>query len=101
LITNTISIFIHNLYNSNFIQIYSRHYLGTVLLQLTVFCCCCADIDECESGPCEHGDCTDLIDGYVCACHPGWTGENCASSTAVYYWLFKADFKYGVSYNNL
>ena len=35
------------------------------------------DIDECESNPCENGGtCTDMEDGYECACESGFTGWN-------------------------
>jgi len=36
------------------------------------------DVDECSSNPCENGgSCTDLINGYTCACVAGYTGINC------------------------
>ena len=35
------------------------------------------DIDECASSPCEHGICTDNVDGYTCTCDAGYTGTNC------------------------
>ena len=36
------------------------------------------DIDECESNPCENGGtCTDMEDGYECACESGFTGMEC------------------------
>ena len=36
------------------------------------------DIDECESNPCENGGtCTDMEDGYSCACESGFTGPEC------------------------
>jgi EGF-like domain len=47
--------------------------LLTVLLMLS-----CAEVNECESSPCENGGtCTDVIGGYVCTCAPGYTGTNC------------------------
>ena len=36
------------------------------------------DINECESNPCENGGtCTDMEDGYTCACQNGFTGTKC------------------------
>ena len=34
-------------------------------------------VDECDSNPCAHGECEDLITGYACLCQLGWTGTNC------------------------
>ena len=36
-----------------------------------------SDIDECESGPCMHGECENKVNKYICICHPGYTGVNC------------------------
>ena len=36
------------------------------------------DINECESNPRENGGtCTDMEDGYTCACESGFTGTVC------------------------
>lgn len=35
------------------------------------------DIDECESSPCVHGNCTDQVNGYLCECISGYTGVSC------------------------
>ena len=36
------------------------------------------DIDECVSTPCQNGGtCTDNVNGYSCACVPGYTGVEC------------------------
>ena len=37
-----------------------------------------ADINECGSNPCENGGtCTDVPNGYTCACQSGYTGDEC------------------------
>lgn len=33
---------------------------------------CSNDIDECHMNPCLHGNCTDLTNGYSCACEAGF-----------------------------
>ena len=35
------------------------------------------DTNECGSGPCAHGTCTDNVNTYICTCHDGYTGTNC------------------------
>ena len=40
-----------------------------------------SDINECDSNPCRNsGNCIDGVNGYTCACQPGWTGVNCDQS---------------------
>ena len=46
---------------------------------------CCidwfADIDECESSPCQNGgQCIDEVNDYTCLCLAGFTGTNCKIS---------------------
>ena len=38
----------------------------------------CADVDDCEPNPCEHGDCTDGVGSFTCACADGYSGPTCA-----------------------
>ena len=35
------------------------------------------EIDECSSGPCINGNCTDLFNSYSCLCDPGSDGVDC------------------------
>ena len=42
------------------------------------------DIDECASGPCQNsGTCTDLVNGYLCQCAPGYTDLQCQTGEGV------------------
>ena len=35
-------------------------------------------INDCASNPClNHGTCTDIVKGYNCSCHPGYSGVMC------------------------
>lgn len=36
---------------------------------------CEVNLDDCKSKPCDYGRCIDKINGYECACEPGYTGE--------------------------
>ena len=35
------------------------------------------EINECESSPCIHGNCSDQLNNYTCDCHAGYTGSTC------------------------
>ena len=35
------------------------------------------DINECASDPCIHGNCTDVVNGYICSCELGYEGTHC------------------------
>ena len=49
------------------------------LIKLILFCTIhIADRDECSSDPCQNGgECIDVLDGYMCDCASGYSGENC------------------------
>lgn len=36
---------------------------------------CEINLDDCKSNPCDYGKCIDKINGYECACEPGYTGQ--------------------------
>uniref|UniRef100_A0A6Q2X112 Neurogenic locus notch homolog protein 1 n=1 Tax=Esox lucius TaxID=8010 RepID=A0A6Q2X112_ESOLU len=38
---------------------------------------CEVNLDDCESKPCKYGTCIDKINGYECACEPGYSGTMC------------------------
>lgn len=39
------------------------------------------DINECSSNPCRNGgNCTDLVNGFICECLEPWKGKLCQSS---------------------
>uniref|UniRef100_A0A8W8NB22 Uncharacterized protein n=1 Tax=Magallana gigas TaxID=29159 RepID=A0A8W8NB22_MAGGI len=38
---------------------------------------CETDVNECQSSPCIHGNCSDLVNEYRCQCFPGYEGLQC------------------------
>ena len=39
-----------------------------------------SDIDDCQPNPCKNGaTCTDQVNGFNCACVPGYTDKTCST----------------------
>ena len=52
-----------------------------IILNVCLTLYCVADINECDSNPCENsGACADGINSYTCACVDGYTGTHCELS---------------------
>lgn len=52
----------------------------------------CAAIDACDSNPCQHGaTCSSVVDGYVCVCEQGYTGDNCETGECTAVVLLRRD----------
>lgn len=48
------------------------------------FCCCDADVNECESAPCLNGGtCFDAVNGFTCSCPFGYTGLVCETGKTI------------------
>ena len=48
------------------------------LMSRYIFCLFETEVLECASNPCQNGaPCTELINGYICECLPGWQGKDC------------------------
>lgn len=39
--------------------------------------CFFKDIDECAISGCFNGTCVDKVNGFICHCYPGFTGQLC------------------------
>ena len=45
---------------------------------LDLLYCELADINECDSDPCQHGaTCDNQVNGFQCTCMPGYSGARC------------------------
>jgi len=47
---------------------------------------CDVDINECDSNPCFHGNCTDEMNHFSCVCYDGYEGVQCQTGILI---LFK------------
>ena len=53
-------------------------YCAVVHLTLLVIATCSLNIDDCISDPCLNGaNCTDMINGFMCDCPAGFSGQQC------------------------
>ena len=48
------------------------------------------ELDECLSGPCLNGNCTDILNGYTCSCSEGFTGLQCEIGNMIHYNPYRA-----------
>lgn len=46
-----------------------------MLISLPLGINCEVNLDDCKSKPCDYGTCLDKINGYECACEPGYSGK--------------------------
>ena len=43
-----------------------------------------SEINECESSPCIHGNCSDHISYYACDCEAGYNGSDCQTGKSFF-----------------
>ena len=48
---------------------------------------CQTEINECQSNPCVHGTCTDVVNKFTCSCLEGYSGMLCEGNKP-YLWFF-------------
>uniref|UniRef100_A0A674DK64 Neurogenic locus notch homolog protein 1 n=1 Tax=Salmo trutta TaxID=8032 RepID=A0A674DK64_SALTR len=51
------------------------HTQTLMLISLLLGINCEVNLDDCKSKPCDYGTCLDKINGYECACEPGYSGK--------------------------
>lgn len=56
---------------------YSVANSGTAMNSVTRVVTVVDTVDGCLDSGCSHGECSDIIGGYVCTCDVRWTGPNC------------------------
>ena len=43
---------------------------------------CDVNVNDCSTNPCQNGGtCTDGVNGFVCQCPSGWTGDTCSDTS--------------------
>ena len=54
-----------------------KKYISCIIFLISDIYAPVIEVDECESSPCLHGNCTNGKNGFTCECQDGFTGSSC------------------------